>query len=267
LTKYSLLTACLLAVTALSTGAPVWNAPALAEEPPPPPPPPPGMKDVAQILYEVNHGLARQEIIINKTHKALLKAHKAYVLEPGAETYTTLVNSAKADAEAVTIYSDFVDKSAKLEKQLEDAEKYFEGQTPLSKEQMETGPKGVGTPPGGESVASEKGKSTKTIEKKLEKEVQNQPRGSDFAKQLEEQAKTLKPVLKEIQADKNNPAVKTNPEAKKEDDEWFNAVKRSIEAREALPKKLFEQCKSKNPDDWKTYCCPQYPDNRKCKKK
>lgn len=253
MTKYLLLTTCLLAVTALSAGSPLGNTPIFAEDPPPPPPPPPGMKDVAQILYEVKHGLTRQEIIIKKTHKALLKAHEAYVLEPGAETYATLVSSAKADAEAVTIYSDFVDKSAKLEKQLEEAQKYFEGETPLTKEKMETGPQG-------KSVASEKGKSTKTIEKTLEKEVQQ--RGPEFAKQLEAQAKMLKPLLKE-EPNKNDPILKHNSTAKKEDDEWFLAVKKSVNARDDV---LFKRCKQTH-DDWKEECCPQFADNPKCKKK
>lgn len=258
MTKYSLLTAFLLAVTALSAGSPLGNIPVFAEDPPPPPPPPPppGMKDVAQILYEVNHGLSRQEIIINKTHKALVKAHKAYVLEPNAETYATLVNSAKADAEAVTIYSDFVNKSATLEKQLEEAQKYFEGETPLTKEKMETGPQG-------KSVASEKEKSKKTIEKDLVDEAKHQPRGSDFTKQLQEQAKALKPLVNE-KPNKNDPVIKNNSTAKEEDDEWFNAVKKSVNAREELGKKLFKICKSQNPDDWEDHCCSPGTDIPDC---
>ncbi len=258
MTKYLLLTTCLLAVTALSAGSPLGNTPVFAEDPPPPPPPPPGMKDVAQILYEVKHGLTRQEIIIKKTHKALLKAHEAYVLEPGAETYATLVSSAKADAEAVTIYSDFVDKSAKLEKQLEEAQKYFEGETPLTKEKMETGPQG-------KSVAPEKEKSKKTIEKDLVDEAKQQPRGSDFTKQLQEQAKALKPLVNE-KPNKNDPVIKNNSTAKKEDDEWFNAVKKSVAAREELKYKLFKICKSQNPDeeDWKDHCCPPDTDIPDC---
>lgn len=215
--------------------------------------------DVANLLYKVNKPLLMQEAKVRKAYKALLSAHDDYVDNPNQATYQALVAASQKDANEIQAYSQLVAKAKRTEAQIEKAEKTYYEETPATKAEIEKGPEGKGTPPGGESVASEMNEPKEKIAEHLEKEIEENEGGeSPFAEALRKQAAKLKDVKDRIAQEQKTPAVTENPTAQSQDQTIKNQLSNAIDARmEAI---FCAQQSHKK-------CCVKYPRNPSCTEK
>lgn len=220
--KYGILTGCFLTGISLSTVGVAQDASA----------PEVGTADVAQLLYQVNKTLIKQQGIIDTTHQAVIDAHEFYVENPNDSTYKALLNAVTKDTQAIQTYSKLVNEAKRVEAQIEQAEKTFYGETPATKADIETGPVGQGTPPGGESVASEIPEPPSVIIADLKKEIkENGGLQGNFADQLATQANKLKSLQDRIAKEQTSPAVRSNPTANKQDVDLRSVLEKAIMAR------------------------------------
>ncbi len=215
--------------------------------------------DVANLLYKVNKALLLQERKVKKAYNALLSAHEDYVEDPNPTTYQALVVASQEDTQAIQDYGQLVANAKKIEAQIEKAETTFYEETPATKAEIEKGPEGKGTPPGGESVASEMNETKEEIVGQVEKEIEENEGGeSPFAAALRKQAANLKAVKDRITQEQKTPAVTENPTAQSQDQTIKNQLSNAIDARmEAI---FCTQQSLKR-------CCSKYPNNPNCTEK
>ncbi|OJW46894.1 MAG: hypothetical protein BGO67_07220 [Alphaproteobacteria bacterium 41-28] len=218
--KFKVLTICFLAATSLSTE---MFSQAHAATP---------NEDVAQTLYKANKALLLQQRLVDKAYKSILEAHDNYVDKPDSSTYQKLKDAVTADLTTIQNYRNLVDQAKKVQAQIEQAQSTFYGETPATHEEIEKGPEGKGTPPGGESLASEIPIPPPVLVTKLKQEIQdNGGPNSPFAAQLRTQADKLKSVQDRITKEAQSPAVQSNPAAQKEDTNLVTSLQKAIEAR------------------------------------
>lgn len=239
--KLGIVTACFLGATNFTTfvAAQGASAPAAAQ-------------DVAQILYQANKDLLRQQGRIEKAHEAVLEAHNDYIAEPNAYTYKALLRAAQNDAKEVATYQTLVNQAKATEKAIEVAERVYYEETPASQQAIETGPVGKQTPSQGESVENEAGMKEEKIVKILKEELEaNQIEGekvddSPFARALKAQKEKLQKLQDRIIAESETNAVRTNPTAQKQNNELADILARAIDARrKALKEEEDDQASSK----------------------
>jgi hypothetical protein len=216
--KFKILTICFLSTASLSTEM-VSQARA-------------ANMDVAQILYKANKALLRQQSVVNKAYRAVLKAHDNYIENPTSDTYKRLQDTAAADLSAIQDYITLLAQAKKVQTQVEQAKQTFYEETPATKEEIEKGPEGKGTPPGGESVESEIPTPAPQLVEKLKKEINdNGGPQSPFAEQLRKQGEKLKSVKDRIEQEAKTEAVTSNPTAQQESASLVSALQKVIEAR------------------------------------
>ena len=225
--KYAILTGYFLMATSLSTMG-------MAQITPAPPPPPSGSADVAQLLYQINRDLVKQQVLIKKAHKAVLSAYDDYVADPNATTYKALVDTATADAQAVQTYSKLVTKEKGIEAQIEKAARTYYEETPVTKAEIKEGLHVPGLPPGTDSIASEMNQSQDQIFHDLEGEMDHEKQvkhESDFAKALQNQMAKLQSVQDRIAAELKSPVVRNNQTAKNQGTDLKDIIGRAMDAR------------------------------------
>ena len=189
-------------------------------------------RDVAQLLYQVNNSLIRQEGVISATHEAVLTAHDQYTADPNSSTYAALLAASQKDQAAVELYTKLVNQSKAVQAQIQKAEQTFYEETPATKTEIDTGPVGKDTPEGGESVASEIPIPPPMLLEQLQKEIKdNGGVSSSFAEQLKAQQQKLQSVQTRIENEMKTDAVKSNPDALKQDNDLVSALSKAINAR------------------------------------
>jgi len=189
-------------------------------------------EDVAQILFKVNKALLLQQRLVDKAYKSILEAHDNYIDKPDSSTYQKLKDAVTTDLTAIQNYSNLVDQAKKVQAQVEQAQNTFYGETPATKEEIEKGPEGKGTPPGGESIASEIPIPPPMLVEKLKQEIQdNGGPNSSFAAQLRTQSDKLKSVQDRIKNEAQSPSVQSNPAAQKQDTNLVSFLQKAIDAR------------------------------------
>lgn len=194
-----------------------------------------GSQDVAQIQYQIKtylRNIIKQEGKIETTHEAVVDAQEDYEKDPNDATYSALVKAVQKDVQAVEAYNNLVSGYQTLVTSLPDAEKIYYEETPATKAEIEEGPKGVDTPPDGESVAVEIPEPPALILEDLKKEIKESGgEKSSFAEQLRQQKEKLQSLQDRIKMEEQTGAVTTNPEAKKEDTNLVDILSKAIEAR------------------------------------
>lgn len=194
-----------------------------------------GPQDVAQIQYQIKTSLRaiiKHQGKIEANHEALVEAQAEYENDSTDEKYRALVKAVKRDADTVEVYNELVSAYQALITSLPDAENTYYEETPAKQVDIETGPKGIGTPPSGESVAIEKSEAPAEILDNLEREInESGGKGSTFAEQLRAQKEKLQSLQDRIKNEEQTGAVTTNPEAKKEDENLVDILSKAIDAR------------------------------------
>lgn len=194
-----------------------------------------GAQDVAQIQYQIKTSLRTiisHEGKIGTTHEILVEAQAEYENDPSDANYRALVKAVKRDADTVEAYNELVSAYQALIISLPDAEKTYYEDTPATKVEIEEGPKGIDTPPSGESVAIEKSEAPAEVLDNLEREIKESGGiTSSFAEQLRAQKEKLQSLKDRIIIEEQTGAVTTNPEAKKEDESLVDILSRAIDAR------------------------------------
>ena len=185
--------------------------------------------DLAQQLYGINLNIIKQQGILESKHERLLEAIKDYQADGTPASKNYFVRAANQDAEAVQKYLELVqDANTKIQQA---SGKYYE-ETPATEAEIDIGPSGKKTPPGGESIAHEIPEPPPIIVRDLKTEVKaNGGLQSTFAEQLREQQRNLKNTKAQIEKELNSPAVKNNPTARQQDMDLRAILEKAIEAR------------------------------------
>lgn len=211
------------------------------------PPPPPGTsQDVAQVMAQLRRNLIKQEGKIEAAVDALADAREAYVENPSDSTYKAILKTADRDSTYLAEYQKMLSDAQAM---VANAKTKFYEDTPVTKEEMQEGPKG-------ESLAKEMKESEQQIANDLTAEIEASGGGeSPFAKALAAQANKLKSIKDRVAKEEKSPVVANNPTAQEQDQGIASALSNAISAR------MEARCFSIHDIE---ECCETYPNNKKC---